>query len=183
MNKLMKLVLVAALSVSSAFAAGNLDLGKSVLKWKASKGAAGFKLGSHYGKIKLIDGDIQSKNGNLVGGNFTVDMKNFTVEDLSGTWAEKFIGHVKSADFFSVDKYPTSKLVIKSVKNGKVLANLTVNGVTEAVDFKVKKSGEAFAGKLVFDRTKFNINYGKDESLGDKFIHKDIELEFSIQKK
>jgi polyisoprenoid-binding protein YceI len=110
-------------------------------------------------------------------------MKNFSVDDLSGTWATKFIGHVKSADFFSVDKYPTSKLSIKSVKNGKVLASLTVNGVTETVNFKVKKSGDAFVGKLVFDRTVFNINYGKDESLGDKFIHKDIELDFSIQKK
>ena len=182
MNKLIKLALVAALSISTAFA-GNMDLGKSVLKWKASKGAAGFKLGSHYGKIKFLDGDIQSKNGNLVGGNFTVDMKNFTVEDMSGTWAQKFIGHVKSADFFAVDKHPTSKLIIKSVKNGKALANLTINGKTNTVSFKVKSSNDSFSGKLVFDRTKFNINYGKDESLGDKFIHKEVELEFHIQKK
>lgn len=182
MNTLLKLALVAVLSVSSAFA-GNLDLEKSVLKWKASKGAAGFKLGSHNGKIKFIDGNIQSKNGSLVGGNFTVDMKNFTVEDLSGVWADKLIAHIKSGDFFSVDKYPTSKLVIKSVKNGKAKANLTINGITKTVDFSVKKSGDAFTGKLVFDRTKFNVNYGKDESLGDKFIHKDVELEFSIQKK
>ena len=180
MNTLFKLIMITALTISSAFA-GNLDLGKSVLKWKASKGAAGFKIGSHNGKIKLIDGAVLSKNGNLVGGNFTVDMKNFTVEDLSGQWAEKFIGHMKSADFFSVDKHPNSKLMIKSVKGNNVLANLTINGITKAVKFDYKKSGKAFTGKLLFDRTDFNMVYGKDASLGDKFIHHEVELEFSVQ--
>lgn len=182
MNTILRVVALLALTVSTAFG-GNLDLEKSVLKWKGSKGAAGFKLGSHYGKIKLIEGDIKQKNGNLIGGDFTVDMNNFTVEDLSGSWAKKFIGHMKSSDFFPVDKHPTSKLRIKSVKGDKVLAHLTINGVTKTVDFKYKKVGNSFVGKLIFDRTKFNMLYGKDSSLGDKFIHHDVELDFSITAK
>lgn len=179
MNTFFKLLTVAALTITTAFA-GNLDVSKSTLKWKGSKGAAGFKLGSHYGKIKLIDGNIRAKNGNLVGGNFTVDMNNFTVDDLSGDWANKFIAHMKSSDFFATEKHPTSKLVIKTVNKNKVKANLTINGITNTVDFKYKKVGDAFTGKLVFDRTKFNMLYGKDKSLGDKFIHHEVELDFSV---
>jgi polyisoprenoid-binding protein YceI len=182
MNKFFKLMILAALTTSAAFA-GNLDLEKSVLKWKASKGAAGFKLGGHNGKIKLLDGDVQSKNGKLLGGNFIVDMANFTVEDLSGEWADKFITHMKSADFFDVKNHPKSKLRIKSSKGNTLLADLTINGITKPIKFDYEKYGEAFKGKLVFDRTDFNILYGKDSSLGDKFIHHEVELEFIIQKK
>ncbi len=182
MNTLFKIITLAVFSISTAFA-GNLSIENSSLGWKGSKGAAGFKLGSHYGKIKLIDGDIKSKNGNLLGGNFTVDMKNFTIEDLSGEWAKKFISHMKSSDFFSVDKYPTSKLMIKSVSGKKVIADLTINGITKPVKFDYKKVGKAFVGKMVFDRTKYNMLYGKDSSLGDKFIHHEVEITFNLVEK
>lgn len=182
MKKLIQLALLGALTLSQAFA-GNLDLKASQLKWKGSKGAAGFKLGSHYGKITIKDGNITEKNGKLTGGSFTVDMNDFTVDDLSGTWANKLIGHLKSNDFFKTDKHPTSNLKIKTVKGNKVTADLTVNGKTHEVKFDYKKADGKYAGKLVFDRNKFDISYGNDKSLGDKFIHSDIELDFSIKAK
>jgi polyisoprenoid-binding protein YceI len=182
MKKLIKFALFTTLTCSWAYA-GNLDSKASVLKWKGSKGAAGFKLGSHYGKIAIKNGNIEQKEGNLVGGEIEVDMTDFTVDDLSGKWAEKFIGHMKSADFFKVDEHPTSKLKIKSVEGSKVTADLTINGKTNEVKFDYKKNGNAYAGKLVFDRTKFGMNYGDDESLGDKFIHHEVELDFSIKVK
>lgn len=182
MKKLMQLALLGALTLSQAYA-GNLDVKGSVLKWKGSKGAAGFKLGSHYGKIAIKDGNVEHKDGKLTGGEFTVDMTDFTVDDLSGEWAQKFIGHMKSADFFQTDKYPTSNLKIKSVKGNKVTADLTINGKTNEVNFDYKKAGDKFTGKLVFNRTKFGMNYGKDSSLGDKFIHHEVELEFSVKAK
>lgn len=182
MKKLIQLMVLVALTVSTAFA-GNLDVKNSVLKWKGSKGAAGFKLGSHNGKIFFKDGTIETKEGKLTGGEFTVDMTNFTVEDLEGEWAQKFLGHMKSSDFFDVSKHPTSNLKIKSVNGKKVKADLTINGITKPVSFTYSKSGKAYEGKLVFDRTKFNMLYGKDSSLGDKFIHHEVELEFLLKEK
>lgn len=182
MKKLMQLMVLIALVISQAYA-GNIDLNASKLQWKGSKGALGFKLGSHHGTIAIKDGNFDVKKGKLVGGDIVVDMTNFDVEDLSGSWKEKFIGHMKSGDFFKVDKYPTSKLKIKSVKGSKVVADLTINGQTHEVKFNYKKSGNAFKGKLVFDRTKYGMNYNNDSSLGDKFIHKEVELDFSIQLK
>ena len=182
MKKLMQLALLSALTLSQAYAA-DLDIKGSELKWKASTGAAGFKLGGHNGRIFFKDGKIDVEDGKLKGGEFTVDMDNFTVDDMSGTWAEKLKSHLKSGDFFHTDKYPTSKLKIKSVKGSKVTADLTINGKTNEVKFNYKKSGESFSGKLVFNRRKFDMHYNGDESLGDKFIHNDVELEFSVKEK
>jgi polyisoprenoid-binding protein YceI len=176
----MKKLMLLAFLVSFSLTAAEIDTAKSTLGWKGSKGAAGFKLGSHYGKIKIKSGDFEVENGKLVGGNVVVDMTDFTVEDLTGTWAEKFIGHMKSADFFKTDKFKTSNIKFKKVNGNKVTADLTINGKTNEVKFNYKKEGEAFTGKLFFDRTKFGMNYGDDESLGDKFIHKDVEIDFKI---
>ena len=176
MKKLMMVVMLFAFALNAA----EIDTSKSTLQWKGSKGAAGFKLGSHYGKIKIKEGDFKIEDGKLVGGNVVVDMTDFTVEDLSGEWADKFISHMKSSDFFKTDKFKTSEIKFKSVKGKTVTADLTINGKTKEVKFDYKKDGDAYKGKLVFDRTEFGMNYGDDTSLGDKFIHKEVEVEFNI---
>jgi polyisoprenoid-binding protein YceI len=179
----MKKLMFIAMLISFALTAAEIDTSKSTLSWKGSKGAAGFKLGSHYGKIKIKSGDFDVKDGKLVGGNVVVDMTDFTVEDLSGTWAEKFINHMKSSDFFKTENFKTSELKIKKVSGKKATADLTINGKTNEVTFDYKKEGDAFVGQLLFDRTKFGMNYGDDESLGDKFIHHEVEVGFKIYTK
>lgn len=176
MKKIMMLMMMFAFALNAT----EIDTTKSTLKWKGSKGAAGFKLGSHYGKIKIQEGDFEVEDGKLVGGNVVVDMTDFTVEDLSGEWAEKFISHMKSADFFKTEKFKTSEIKFKKVEGKTVTADLTINGKTKTVKFDYKKKGETYSGKLVFDRTDFGMNYGDDESLGDKFIHKEVEVEFDV---
>lgn len=182
MKQMIQLMVLVALTITTAFA-GNLDTKKSDLNWKGSKGAAGFKLGGHHGKIFFKDGNVEAKDGKLTGGNFTVDMTNFTVEDLEGEWAEKFLGHMKTSDFFDISKHPTSSLKINTVKGNTVNADLTINGITKPVKFDYKNVKGAYTGKVTFDRTKFNMLYGKDSSLGDKFIHHEVELEFALKTK
>ena len=58
----------------------------------------------------------------------------------------KLIGHLKSDDFFSVEKYPEAALVIteKAGFNGNqahVKGDLTVKGITNPVEFDVTKRG------------------------------------------
>lgn len=174
---LIKLLTLSFFAVSSAFAA-DIDLKASSLNWLGTK-----VTGKHFGKIYLKSGKVDLKDGKLTGGNFVVDMNSFTVDDLSGEWATKFKNHMKSKDFFTTDKFPTSSLKIKSVKGNSVTADLTIKGKTNEVKFDVVQKGKSYSGKLVFDRTKFDMKYGSGDffkGLGDKMIHNDVTVDFKF---
>lgn len=176
-SSLLKLVALGALVVSQAFAA-DIDTKASEFTWHGSKVS-----GKHYGKVFLKSGSVDMKDGKLTGGEFVADLKTFTVTDLEGEWATKFLTHMKSDDFFSVEKYPTAKLKIKSVKGNKVTADLTVKDKTNEVTFDVKEKGNAYSGQLEFDRTKFGMIYGSGDffkNLGDKMIHNQVKIDFKF---
>jgi polyisoprenoid-binding protein YceI len=175
--KLIQLLTLTFFTLTSAMAA-DIDLKSSTLKWHGTK-----VTGKHFGKIYFKKGSVDMKDGKLSGGNFVVDMTTFTVDDLEGEWATKFSNHMKSDDFFTVKKHPTSSLKIKSVKGNKVTADLTIKGKTNEVKFDIVNKGKAYSGKLKFDRTKFGMVYGSGDffkGLGDKMIHNEVVVDFNF---
>ena len=101
-------------------------------------------------------------------------------------------GHLKSPDFFGVEKNPTATLVLKSVtpKAGTefdVKADLTIKGKTNEVTFPatitVTKEDVKVVANFKIDRTKFDIKYGSGsffENLGDKAIENDFNVEVNV---
>lgn len=175
----MKFLMTALLALSFS-AIANVDVSKSQFKWTGKKIA-----GPHYGKVALKSGKVVEENGKLSGGEFVIDLNKMTVEDLSGEWADKLIGHLKGPDFLEVEKYPTAKLVVKSVKGEAVTADLTVKGTTHPVNFAIKKDGASYAGTLKFDRTKYGMQYNSKDffdvkALGDKVIDNEVILDFTV---
>jgi polyisoprenoid-binding protein YceI len=186
----MKTALILILLVIGGFAATNsaqqltLDTSKSSIKWTGKK-----VVGEHYGKINFISGSLTQNGDAYSGGEFIVDMKSLTVDDIKneGTNAQ-LVGHLKSDDFFGVETYPQSKLVItRGVKSSgneyDFTGRLTIKDQTHPVSFKAVLSGNTFTGKLVVDRTKFNVRYGSGSffsNLGDNMIHDDFELDFNV---
>lgn len=185
---MMRFIAVFLLSIlATTTHAAKIDVKNSELNWKATK-----LTGKHWGTVKIKEGNIKEKDGSLTGGNFVVDMESIDIdkEDLQGEWKAKLLTHLNSADFFSVDKFKTSELKIKSVKSLKnnkflVSAEMTIKGKTQAVkDFEVAKKDGAYKGTIVFNRTKFGIKYNSGsffENLGDKLIHDDVSLTFSVK--
>lgn len=172
-----KVLLLSTILVSSAFGA-EIDTAKSVINWEGSK-----VTGKHNGKVPLKSGNLKMKDGKVVGGEFVANISDFTVEDLSGEWATKFITHMKSEDFFEVKKYPVATMKIKSVKNGKATGDLTIKGKTNEVTFDMKQVKGAYAGTLKFDRTKFDMIYGSKDffkSIGDKAINNEVVLNYKL---
>jgi polyisoprenoid-binding protein YceI len=185
-----------ALAAPSAFAKSvAIDAGKSSVRWLGKKKLVDSK---HFGTIGLKAGTIEldAKNS-LKGGKFEIDMASMKNEDLTDAgYNAKLIGHLKNDDFFAVDKHPTSAFVIKSVKplKGKadatheITGDLTIKGITHSVIFpaKIEVSGkEAKAtGKVIFDRTKYEIRYGSGkffQNLGDKVIDDSIEIDLDLR--
>jgi polyisoprenoid-binding protein YceI len=172
--------LFAAFSIhpSGSMGGNNIDLNKSILDWKGTK-----VTGEHFGKIKIKSVSLKMDAGKIKSGEIVVDMDSITVEDISGSIANKFVGHMKSGDFFEVSKFPTSKLVINGDNGSELMGSLTIKGKTNKVKVPYNKSGNTYTGTLKFDRTKYDMRYGSGsffKNLGDKMIHNDVTLKFKI---
>jgi len=145
---------------------------------------------THFGNLSFKEGQIELQDGLIIGGNFVVNMISLSVEDLSGGAKARLEGHLRSDDFFSVDKYPDATLKIsqKAKVEGdvqKLYGELTIKGIKHAVDFSIilvdKKTATA---NLTFDRSKYNVRFRSGsffENLGDKLILDDIRMEVSLQ--
>ena len=111
-------------------------------------------------------------------------MTTINTTDLTGDMKGKLDGHLKSDDFFGVEKFPTATLVIKSLGekgNGvyAVTADLTIKGKTESIKFDLAVAANSATTTLKVDRTKYDIKYGSGSffsDLGDKTIYDDFDL-------
>ncbi len=182
----MKKLIVVALSLVSltAFAQTyKVDTAKTKIEWLGKK-----VTGQHNGTISAKSGSLVFKEAELTGGEIIVDVNSMTCTDLTDPeYNAKFLGHMKSADFFDVAKYPEAKMVIKSVKKAKKGYDVTVDfnlvGNTAPLTFnaEITKSDKVatIKSKFKFDRTKWNLKYGSSnffKGLGDKAINDDVEL-------
>ncbi|TAE29055.1 MAG: YceI family protein [Cytophagales bacterium] len=165
-----------------------VDTQKSVLNWEGKK-----VTGAHNGTVQVQDGSLTVDGTKLTGGTFQFDMNSIKALDLTDAgYNAKFIGHMKSEDFFNTTKYPTSKFVITKVtpKGGNsydVTGNMTIKNITNPVTFPatVTMSGNTITaqGKATVDRTKYDIRYGSKsffENIGDKAIYDDFTVEMKM---
>ncbi len=174
--------------IKDTIAVLNVDTEQSVIKWD------GYKVtGKHNGTVDLKSGNLEFDGEQLVGGNFTMDMTSITVLDLTGNYKAKLEGHLKSDDFFGVEKHPTAKFEItRVVSRGtpgdyKVEGDLTVKGITKPIRFNAKVTEEngvkVARADMKLDRTDYNVRYGSGsffDNLGDKTIYDEFDLSVEL---
>jgi polyisoprenoid-binding protein YceI len=149
--------------------------------------------GEHFGKVTISKADLKVVNNRITGGSFEMDMTSITVEDIKDANSNKRLtDHLKSDDFFSVDKFTKANLSIKDVKtsNGsdyQVTADLTIKGITQPVSFNVQTEMQGTkmiaSAKIIFDRTKYDIKYRSGnyfENLADRLIYDDVTLDIRL---
>jgi polyisoprenoid-binding protein YceI/photosystem II stability/assembly factor-like uncharacterized protein len=165
-----------------------IDKKESVVVWKGSNLLAPEQ--AHTGYAYISKGELLIEKSQLMGGTFEVDMN--TIADKDHGSENDLVQHLKSPDFFDVKKFPISTFVITKVaptnnENVNVTGNLTIKGITHAVTFAAKievKSGIVSAnGKVVIDRTKWDVRYNSGkfyDNLADKAISDDIEFDMKI---
>ena len=158
------------------------DLKSSEVIWTGSKVVGG----SHYGALPIKSANIKANEGNIQSANIVFDLKKIDVTELSGEWKNKFLSHIKSGDFFEVDKYPEAKLLLTEVKNNLGKGQLTIKDKTHPIEIKFNKKGKLYSGTVEFDRTKYNIVYGSKnffKNLGDKAISNNVKVDFKLELK
>ncbi|MHA3788080.1 YceI family protein [Flavobacterium hauense] len=167
----------------------------SNINWTGTK-----PTGKHTGTIKLTNGTLFVKNGMLVTGKFTINMKSITVTDpKDGKNKTNLENHLKGLGdkanedhFFNTNKYPTGTFEITNLTTANnrtmVEGNLTLKGTTKNITFPaivtvndslVVINSESFK----INRILWNINYNSKsaiENLGNQYIDDNIELKVSV---
>lgn len=152
--------------------------------------------GAHNGTIGIKEGNFILNGGKVKGGNIVINTSTIKILDITDPATnEQFAGHLASDDFFSIEKFPTATFDILSVKELSndtyyLEGNLIIKDISHVVGFEASvkniENAITLSGKLVIDRTKYDIrfrsgNFFKD--LGDTLIYNDFELDFNISAK
>lgn len=184
-NKIKPLAMTAIIAFSSVSYA-TVDKDEKQVNIEASKVVwKGYKVtGSHEGTIEVKEGALEFDGDVLVGGSFIMDMTTIGSTDLQGDYKGKLDGHLKSDDFFGVEKHPTASLVFTDVKaTGKnsyeVTGNITIKGTTEAIKFDLSVYGSKANASIKIDRSKFDVRYGSTsffDGLKDKAIYDEFDI-------
>jgi polyisoprenoid-binding protein YceI len=167
-----------------------VDTNASKVYWTGKKVTGS----SHTGYLSIENGQVMVENDKVSGAMVNMDLNSIVCTDIEKeSTNKKFVGHLKSDDFFSVEKYPNAVFEITSIKpsgSGKyqVEGNLTMKGATHSVSFpaevKVMDGKVSAKGSASIDRTKWGIKYGSGsffKGLGDNMINDDFEIKFDLQ--
>ena len=165
-----------------------IDKTKSVVRWI---GRTPVKF--HDGTIDIQEGKFFVDDNGILNGNIIIDMESINCTDLSGGGKKSLEEHLMNDDFFSVNKFKTSKINISSEmkpNNGLIdfKGSLEIKNISNPISFKssINKTPEGkytASSKLTFDRSMYNVKYKSKsffDDLGDKFINDDIEIELEI---
>jgi polyisoprenoid-binding protein YceI len=149
--------------------------------------------GEHTGEISIAYGDLQFDGDMLNGGSFEIDMNSITNSDIENQeYNQKLVGHLKSDDFFGVEKFPKASFVIKEVESKKagkyhVKGDMTIKGITKSIEFPVQVTSlgtkATATASITIDRSEFNVKYGSGsffDGLGDKMIYDDFTLDITL---
>ena len=172
----------------------DVDPTASLVNWEGTKLIGG----GHTGTIPVTNGQIMVANDAIVGGKFVMDIREMTNTDLpADEGGDKLVGHLKSADFFDVEKYPMAEFVITRVQpttgddadhTHDISGNLTLKGQSRNVTLPANVSMDgnmlkASTKKFTIDRKEWGMDYGAGTTAGiaqDRIINDEVGLELMI---
>jgi len=156
-------------------------------------------LSTHIGTIKLRAGHLEVRDGRPVRGAFTLDMNSIENSDVQDPkMREMLIWHLKSDDFFDVQRFPFAEFQIRNVAalsdarpgspNCEMTGSLTLKGVTAEIVFRAVLAPTPDAllaadAHFDIDRTRWNVLYGSGkfyEKLGKHLVNDDISLALKL---
>lgn len=142
--------------------------------------------GKHDGSFEKFTGKIDlAPNAAVEGSIVTVDIDAASVKSDD----DQLTGHLKSKDFFEVEKYPTIKFVSTQIKAGgadgathTVTGNLALHGVEKSITFpaKIEVTPDAVSANATFtiNRKDFGIVYA---GMADNLIKDDVTVKLSVK--
>ena len=138
-----------------------LDVENSKLEWVGSKKIADY---AHNGEIYFTAGTVETIDGVIANGNFTVDMNSIKVTDATPDDKKPYLeGHLKNEDFFNTTSFPAAEVTIGEYKDGKLATTVKLLGVEYKQDVAVNAT--VTEDKVVL-KGDFNFNFDGIKSAG-----------------
>jgi polyisoprenoid-binding protein YceI len=141
------------------------------------------------GQFKVLNAEAQTneKDFDHTNVSFSIDVSSID------TGNEQRDGHLRSGDFFDVEKYPaiTFKSTDYNAASGKIAGDLTIRNVTQPVQFDVEfsgtnkdpwgneKAGFSLTGKI--NRTDFGLTWNAALESGGVLVSEEVKLQAEIQ--
>lgn len=171
-----------------------VDTEKSVVEW------IGRNINNrHHGRIAISGGEVVLANGLPVAGRLVLDMTTITNLDLQDEgWRGMLHRHLKSDDFFDVERYPTATFELRGAvakagatpgtPNVEISGTLTIKDAALPICFAAiiapQEDGTLKAhAALDLDRTLWGVCYGSGklyERLGMHLVNDLISIELFI---
>ena len=151
MKRILIMLIVALNLYGSTFI---VDTKTSEIKFEATK----FMFIGVNGKFHNFEGSIVLDDSKrLVNINGVVDISSIDTDDI------KRDNHLKEEDYFSIIKFPNIEFRSVSIQNNKVVASITIKGITKKIVFKIdglKEHGEKLVLNLsaILSREVFMLN-------------------------
>lgn len=104
--------------------------------------------------------------------------------------------HLRSADFFDVEKFPQIRFVSTAIKSKgdddfRVKGNLTIRDVTRPVEMEVTREGSGrdpwgsdragFSAKLRLDRRDFGLTWNQALEAGGVMVSNEVKLSIDVE--
>lgn len=171
----------------------------SSIKWTGyHKGG----MNPRFGTVKAT-GTLSAEDGNLTAGSLSSDMNTLVtdptaVAESEGKKSTDLDRHLKTADFFDIEKYPNVTFEITKVEdlaagtetktegaNKTVSGNLTIKDKTVNVSFPAKvevtDAQTTIASKFTINRQDWGLTYGTEEGdPKDWMISQEVDLDLTI---
>jgi len=150
----------------------------STLEWT---GGLKFINKNHNGNLKIKTGSLFLEDKTKIIGTIVVDMLSMANIDLPDSKKEYLIGHLRSEDFFHVERFPTASLKINNSKilekqssgkyNMEVSGDLTIKSITKPITFTaivdLDSDVKSATGTMQFNRADFGVQYRTEMHLDD----------------
>lgn len=146
-------------------------------------GFVGSKItGNHEGKFEKVTGTVTAKGSDPATASVQVSIDMVSVK----TDSEKLDGHLKSPDFFDVEKFPNAEFKSTKIAAGQgseytVHGNLTLHGVARQISFPativVTDGKVSLAAEFSINRKDFGIIY---PGMPDDLIRDDVLIRLKM---
>ncbi len=144
--------------------------------------------GSHEGGFKEFSGYFHMSDGALAESGHKV------IIDMESTWSdnEKLTGHLKSPDFFDVEKFPTSTFTATGLREStsdekgthQLTGNFDLHGVEKSIEFPVTVEISADQVNINADFFINRFDYGIEyPGMTDDLIRKEVVIKLDLTAK